>query len=29
VLSTPDRKSSLATKGPMVAGMAVFDDFFA
>lgn len=27
-LSTAERKQSIATKGPMVAGMKVFDDFF-
>ena len=29
VLTVADRKNILATKGPMVAGMAVYQDFFA
>ncbi len=29
VLAIADRKNVLATKGPMVAGMSVFQDFFA
>jgi C1A family cysteine protease len=29
VLSTSDRKNVLATKGPVVGGMAVYSDFFA
>lgn len=29
VLSVPDRKNMLAGKGPMVAGMAVYQDFFS
>ncbi len=29
VLSIADRKNVLATKGPMVAGMAVYQDFFS
>jgi len=29
ILSVADRKNILATKGPVVAGMAVFDDFFS
>lgn len=28
VLPVPDRKQSLANKGPMVGGMAVFEDFY-
>ncbi len=29
VLSVPDRKSVLASKGPLVAGMAIYQDFFS
>ena len=29
VLSASDRKSVLAAKGPMVAGLAVYDDFYS
>ena len=29
ILSVPDRKNTLASKGPMVAGMAVYNDFYA
>lgn len=29
VLSVADRKSVLAAKGPMVAGLAIFDDFYS
>jgi C1A family cysteine protease len=29
ILPVADRKNALATKGPLVAGMAVYDDFFS
>ena len=29
IMAVADRKNTLATKGPMVAGMAVFQDFFS